>query len=222
VQSSSGALQRGDRLRQRIEVGARAAAHITAQGATAVHAAALDGAEETVSLRVGAGGCLEYMPEPRVLFPDAELTNTLDLDCAPDGIALISDAFTWHDPRGAGRLPRRLRATTAIRIGGGDAVAIDSMELDDFAAPRCGFAAFGGLMIVAPGRLAPALVDALNPAIAGLDGLYGAASALPGDIGVSVRLAGRDLRALRAGVALAWEWSRTALFDAPPVRSRKD
>ncbi len=221
VQSSSGALQRGDRLTQRIAVEAQAAAHVTTQGATAVHEGAQDRAEETVWLNVARQGVLEYMPEPRVLFAGAELRSALHLDCAEDGVALIADAFSWHDPQARGRFPRRLFASTAIRIAGGEPVVIERMDVRAFAAAG-DYAAFGGLAVVAPGRLSAAFADGLNPALARLDGLYAAASVLPADAGTLIRFAGRDLRALRAGVALAWEAARMALFDASPGRRRKD
>ena len=221
VQSSSGALQHADRLRQEIEVGSQAAAHVTTQGATAVHKAAAHGATEAVSLRVGVEACLEYLPEPRVLFPDSELTSTIELDCAPDAIALIGDAFSWHDPEGLGRAPRRISSTFAVRVGGAEPIAIDSLRLDDFGALGRDYVAFGALTVVAP-ACDPCWADSLASALDNVDALYAAVSRMPGGTGVSIRLAGADMRAVRSGLGLAWGASRKAFFGEAPGRRRKE
>jgi urease accessory protein len=223
VQSSGAALQRGDRLRQSIGVGESAAAHVTTQGAQAAHAAKDERiAEETVSLHVARGGYLEYLPEPRILFPGADVLCQLDLDCAADGVALISDAFAWHDPEGMQRTPRRLRSTMTLRIDGGRAAAIERTDISRFAPRLGGFAAFGTMALVAPGRIDSGACADVNAALGRIEGLYAAASLLPGAIGVGLRFAGRDLRAVRAGLHLGWSWSRTLLSGAPPPGRRKE
>ena len=223
VQSSSGALQRGDRLRQRIFVGANAAAHVTTQGAQAVHAAA-GGlvAEEATALEVAAGGYLEYLPEARVLFPGADLISSVDVDCAREGVVLVGDAFTCHDPERAGRWPDRYRLSTRIRIAGGPAVSIDRADIADFAPRGSAFAAFGGMALAAPERGVAEAIARLNRALGEVGGLYAAASALPGDIGVGVRFAGRELRDVRVGLRLAWRYFRTHLTGAAPDERRRD
>ena len=223
VQSSGAALQRGDRLRQRIGVGEGAAAHVTTQGAQAVHAAADDGrgAEETVALHVASGGYLEYLPEPRVLFPDADLASHLDVDCSGKGLALVADAFAWHDPEGAGRTPRRLRSTMTIRIDGGEAACVDRAEVTHFAPQGADYVAFGVMALIAPERVAPTACGELNAAFSGIDGLYAAASPLPGSVGLGCRFAGRDLRALRAGFAATWRWSRLWATGVAPAARRR-
>jgi len=89
VQSSGGPIHGGDRLTQRVHVGAGAAVHLTTQGATAVHRAH-EGftTSERVELRVAVGGWLEYLPQPRILFPDAAMRTTIDLDM--DAVATAS------------------------------------------------------------------------------------------------------------------------------------
>jgi urease accessory protein UreH len=119
VQSSAGALHGEDRLSQRLAVGENAAAHVTTPGASPVHRAN-PGVEsrENVTLRAAAGACLEYLPEPRILYPDAALEQTVDIDCSEGGSVLTADAFTVHDPSGAGHSFRRFRSSTTLRCDG--------------------------------------------------------------------------------------------------------
>jgi hypothetical protein len=59
------------------------------------------------------------------------------------------------------------------------------------------------------------LAVAITRSLASVPGLYGAGSVLPDDAGVAVRLAGRDLRSVRAGGGLARDAFRVILFGSP-------
>jgi urease accessory protein len=224
VQTSSGALHGEDRLSQWFEVGENAAAHITTQGASAVHRAS-GGLEsrDSARLSVAQGGFLEYLPEPRILFPGAALEQTLEIECAPGGTALVCDAFTIHDIGCRGCGFRRFRSATILRCGG-DPVLVDRMDIDGLIAGKsASFRAFASLVVAAPGwsaAVAP-LADELSASLASLPGLYGAASLLPAEAGMGVRLAGRELRNVRAGIATIWFGVRSALYGAPPDSRRK-
>ena len=216
VQTSGGAVLGKDRLVQRICVGRDAAVHIKTQAATAVYRAPPGlVTHEAVSLRVAEGGMLQYLPEPRILFPDAALIQTIDLDCAPGGTAIVSDAFTVHDPTGAGRSFRLFESTMTLRRSGADPAMIDRMQiagLDPRQLRR--HSAFGTLVAVTSlpaSTLEPMALD-LSAQLAGVPGLFAAASLLPADLGVGLRFAGTDLRSLRAGIELALTALRSHLF----------
>jgi urease accessory protein len=207
VQTSSGAMHGGDRLVQRISVGRDAAVHIKTQGAAAVHRAPPGlVTHESVSLRVAEGGILQYLPEPRILFPDAALAQTIDLDCAPGGTAIVSDAFTVHDPVGAGRGFRGLESTMTLRQGGAEPAMIDRMQITGLTARELRRQiAFGTLAVVTPlpaTALEPLALD-LSAQLVSIPSLYSAASLLPGELGIGLRFVARDLRGLRAGLDLA-------------------
>ncbi len=217
LQTSSSALLGEDRLRQRLVLGQGSAVHLTTQGATAVHRAGLGQiAEESVCLSVGADAYLEYLPQPRILFPDAALSQSIEVDVAAGGVATISDAFTVHDPSGAGSSFRRLQSAITVRFDTDEPVVIDRLDIATALHPRA--TAFASIMLLTRG---PVPVDqtqalALSAALAELPHLYGAASLLPGDAGIGVRLAARDLRAVRLGLDLCrTAFRRHATGDAP-------
>lgn len=220
VQTSGGAVLGKDRLVQRISVGRNAAVHLKTQGATAVHRAPPGlVTHEAVSLRVAEGGILQYLPEPRILFPDAALAQTIDLDCAPGGTAIVWDAFTVHDPAGAGRSFRSLESTMTLRRSGSEPAMIDRTLVAGLVPRQLRrHTAFGNLVVVTslPAEaLEPMALD-LSAQLAGVPDLYAAASLLPGELGLGLRFAGRGLRSLRAGIELALASLRSRLFGRTP------
>jgi len=226
VQSSSGAVQGDDHLRQIVRVGARAAAHVTTQGAGPVHRATPgSSASETVTIAVEDGGYLEYLPEPRLLFPGADFEQKAELSCARTGALLFCDAFTTKGPDSCHDDFRRFRSTITLRVGDDRLVAIDRTDIRGLGARADGVKAFATMILAAPGRLEAGaeLAATLNQDFQSLRDLYAAASPLPGDsTGIAVRLAGCDLRAVRSGIAAAWSSIRQGLFGKTPPSRRKD
>jgi urease accessory protein len=223
VQTSSGAVHGEDRLVQRLRLGEGSAAHVTTQGATAVHRANPGvTTREAVSLSVAPHAFLEYLPEPRILFPDSALNQTIDVDCVTGATAIFSDAFTLHDPEHGTRCFRQLESTTTILVDGSGPVMIDRLNITN-PGRQSRHTAFGTILMVAP-QQTPAferLALELSTSLGVVAGLYAAASLLPASAGVGVRLAGRDLRSLRAGLQLSWIAFRQHLHGSPPASRRK-
>lgn len=220
VQTSSGAIHGEDRLVQRVSVGSGAAVHLKTQGATAVHRAPPGLlTHEAVCLRVAEGGILQYLPEPRILFPHAALAQTIDLDCAPGGTAIVSDAFTVHDPIGAGRNFRSLESTMTLRRSGAEPAMIDRVQIAGLVPRQLRrHTAFGTLVVVTslPAEaLEPITLD-LSAHLAGVPDLYAAASLLPGELGLGLRFASSSLRSLRAGIDLALASLRSRVLGQAP------
>lgn len=221
LQTSSSAIHGEDLLRQRLHLGAGAAVHLATQGATAIHRAHLGmTSREAVNLTVGADALLEYLPEPRILFPGAALHQTIDLDCAPTATAILSDAFTLHDPEGTARGFRQFDSTMTLRFSGGEPVLVDRLDISHFGrGPTLQFSAFGSMVMVLPlpGEQLETLALELSTALGETPGVYAAASVLPASAGIGIRLAGRDLRALRAGLELGWMRFRVQVSGGPPA-----
>ncbi len=223
LQSVSGAIQAGDAILQRIHVEPGAQAHVTTQGATSVYRAPAGlNATEDVRLTVGAAGWLEYLPEPKILFPDASLSQTMRAELAEDAALVISDCFAVHRLGEADRSFRHL--TSEVRIGrpDGRVVVFDRLDIDglpDRRGRRPRHQAYGTLMVAAP-CAAPVLrplCAAITERLTDTEGLYGAASPLPDDAGFSVRVAARDGRLLRQGLAIGWTAARQHLCGRNPT-----
>ncbi|WP_181702440.1 urease accessory protein UreD [Chthonobacter albigriseus] len=236
VQSASGAILGEDRLVQRITVGAGANAHITTQAAMAVHRMPAGMiAEESIAIDVAAGALAEYLPAPRILFPDAALRQRLILTVDPAATAVVADGFVAHDPdatsaEAVGGLPRAHRhfrlyaGEIEIRRPDGALLAVDRFEL---AAPgnRFGRAAslraHGSLIVATPGSTEShaALAAALDASLLDIDCLA-AATLLPRGAGVALRIAATDGARLRAATTAAWTAARLILTGSAPSRRR--
>ncbi|MBP5858425.1 urease accessory protein UreD [Marivibrio halodurans] len=132
LQSSSGGLYGDDDLTLDIWAEAGAAAQITTQASTIVHAARGGVTRQTVRLRADSGALLEYLPDPVILFPGADIAARVEARVAPGAVAMLSDSFLAHDPDGADA--RFLRFENAIVIHRG-AVVEDGWAEDGAAAP---------------------------------------------------------------------------------------
>jgi len=224
LQSASGAIVAGDRIAHRIEAGPGAALHVTSQAATAVHAMPLGmWAEDSGELIVGEHAFVELLPEPRVLFPRAELVQRLAVDIDGSAVAIVGDGFLSHDPSGRGEPFRRFAAETIVRDGAGRVLAVDRFDVSGSATEGSERPAHGWLTVLcAPARLdVETAIEALDSALTPIACLYAGASPLPNAAGIAVRLAARDGEALRLGLRAAWVSARRLLTGSPPPSRRK-
>jgi urease accessory protein len=228
VQTVSGAIQGDDRLLQRLHVGPGAAAHVTTQGATAVYRASPNlSATDDVELSVGDDALLEYLPEPRILFPESSLSQQATLRVAASGVAILSDGFVLHDPAGAGRSFRHFASQTVIERPDGGVLAADRLELDGMprrSGRRARYAAYGTMIVVAcdRGDSFAGLCEAISVRVALVPHVYAGMSCLPHGSGVSLRVAATDGRHLRAGLEAGWHAARRHLFGTDPAPRRKE
>ncbi len=194
LQSASGGLYAGDDLSLALHVGRAAAAHVTTQSATIVHACRTAPARLTLTATVEPDGFLALLPDPLVLFPDADITTRTDLTLHEGAQVILADAASLHDPSGEDRPFRHFHGATTIRDATGairlsDRGGIDGASLHG-AAVLGPWRAWGLLLVLAPAPLLPdpATVEAATEAAGCLAG----ASAAPGGLGLAVRLLGPD------------------------------
>jgi urease accessory protein len=225
LQSASGTILAGDRLALHIAAGPGAAAHVTTPAATTVHRMP-DGeiAKERVDLTIGPGALLEFMPEPRILFPDAALVQDLRLVVDAKGTVVVADGFLTHDPQERNSRFRRLCSTIEIARPDRTVLAVDRFDIDGrgqlLGASR--FVCHGIVLVVGPFARdeLSTLAAAVASAVAALGGSYAATSILPSECGISLRLACSSGAMLQAATNAAWTAIRCRLTGSPPGRRR--
>ena len=227
LQSVSGGIYADDRLRMSVDLGPGAAAQVTTQASTIVHAAAEGAAEQTVRLVAGADSTLEYLPDPMILFPAAALTTRLSVTLGEGASVIVTDAFLDHDPAGAGRVFTRLASETRFERPDGTLLAADRFEIDGPAIARGepgimgAGRAQGTVFALTPGAAPAALAEALRAALEPVAGLYAGASVLPGEGGAWARMLAPDGATLTAGLRAAWVGLRRLLTGQDPLIRRK-
>ncbi|PSP82302.1 urease accessory protein UreD [Halobacteriales archaeon QS_1_68_17] len=226
VQSPTGGVAQGDRHDVTVAVGPEAVAHVSTGSSTKVQSMDRNYARAETTLSVGAGGHLDYVPEPTILHADARYCRETSLHLAPGATAVLSEVVV------PGRLARGERFDFERYFSRVTAESADGRLLEDTAhlAPADGdptapgvlgeFAVFGTTFVVAPDRDTAAMSDALHGVVAPGDARAGATE-LPNGAGVAVRALGDRAETVRATFHDAWNHARQALLDAPAPSGRK-
>jgi urease accessory protein len=215
LQSASGGLFQGDRLTLEVSVGEGAAAHVTTQSATKVHSMERDRAVQATRLSVEAGGHLELLADASILFPDCHVETATTVTLGEGASAILAESFLWHDPKG-GDAPRFALMAATVEASGADGrlLMLDRYRIelpeDDEASRAFWHAnkAQGSLYAFGKPAGGEPLIDGLHAALAGLEGAYAGASALPNEAGAYVRVLAADGSVVRAAQERAWRAAR--------------
>jgi urease accessory protein len=224
LQSVSGGLYQSDDVHMTIEAAADTFSQVTTQAGTIVHGMPLGTAEQGVRIEAAAGSFFEYLPDPLILFPTSILRNRVEIIAAEGATVVATEGFSQHDPKAAGRRFNRFANEIVVRRPGGPPLALeryaiqgDQFENGEISAP---WPAQGSFVVITPAD-AEAVGQAIHEALEGMPGVYAGASALPGGIGVSVRILACDGRALRLATNAAWVAFREVIIGRePPVRRK--
>ena len=226
LQSSSGGLYRGDQLTLDIEVGEKAAVHLTTQAGTVVHHTREGQSSQETLLRLETGSYCEHLPDPLILFSGADLYTRTRAVVAADATLILADAFCTHDPEGDNAPFKRLRNELRIERDTGEILAIDRFNIEGTTFQHANSALQGAqrnhgtLVVITPEDVQPVL-NALRHSIISIPGVFGGVSALPQECGLWCRFLADDGIALNAAIHRAWVAIRTALVGKPPVARRK-
>lgn len=219
LQSLGAGLLQGDRLAMAIAVQPGAEAHVTTQGSSVVHTMAREGARQDAALVVGEGGSLEYLLRPMILFPQADVTTTLEIVLHEGANVIWCDGYLTHDPHMQDGHFKRLVTETALRDGSGALLALDRFEIDGSVMSEsgvmAGFAVHASIGIAGP-DVDEELAVLWREALATADGVYGGVSSLPGAVGLFCRLLARDGVALRGATLALWRAMRMRRFGVEP------
>lgn len=199
--NTSGGLTGGDRLAYALELAAGVRATATTQTAERAYRAAEGVATMEVSMRLGAGAWLDWLPQETILFDRAALERDTRIELGADAGCLICEAVVlgraaMHETLRATHLRDRRQISRAGRPVLVDAVRLDDAALTSGAAALGGARAFASLAMVAQNAQ-----DALAAVRAVLDepGSRAAASGLDGRL--QIRILAQDGWPLRRQIA---------------------
>lgn len=182
--NTAGGLTGGDRLDYALTLADGLTAVATTQTAERAYAAGAGCAEVEVSLKVGAGGWLDWLPQETILFDGAALDRRVTLDLGPGaGCLFLETVVLGRHAMGETVQGLRLRDHRLVTRQGvplwSEPMALDSRALSRAAGPAIlgGARAMATLALVHPGvaDLLPALRATLDE-----EGVEAAASAFDG------------------------------------------
>jgi len=211
----------GDELRLTVRAGEGAHALLTTPGAGKWYRSAGRFARQEVHLDVGAGACVEWLPQENIVFDGALASLAWSATLAADarlvawdiaclGRTASGEKFATGECRLDARVTREGRPLWIERgvVGAGSAVMHSPAGL-------AGFPVFGTLAVIAP-EIAPEWITAAR-ACGPADTTF-AATALPGIL--LVRYRGDSTEAARKHFTAVWHCLRRAVTGREPVEPR--
>lgn len=192
VQSATSGLISGERLRQRIVVRDGGRVRLVGQGAMPVQKAkSREGSAEQLCLKVEANSRLEFVSEPRLLFPDSSFSQFTKVSVDSTSCVVLVDAVVRHPDPG---LVTYLSETTLEFDG--EVAAVERMGFESVGEHHFGASA----LILAVGEYVQELdwrswLDRHDSPSS-----YGAVSPLRRCPGTSVRVVADDGRHLRVAI----------------------
>jgi len=226
VASPGGGVLQGDRLEMSVAVEPGARLHVDTSSATRLYRMPSREARSEVRLRVGAGACLELVPDPYLPYAGARFRQETSAVVDETGVLLLGEVVAaGRTARGEELRYDLFESTLEVRRPSGALVYRDATRLapgEGLEVPGLlgrGRPALGSLHVVAAGFDPGTLADALERAAPA--GAYWGASELPNGGGAWARVLATDVGTAAAAVAAGWCAARLALLGAEPPRSRR-
>ena len=97
TQSSSGGLYTKDKLNMKLHLKENIKTHLTTQASTIVHKNTNGPTLLKTTILCDRNSFFEYMPEPLILLPGAELTTSTKITASNSSIIMFLESFLTHD-----------------------------------------------------------------------------------------------------------------------------
>ncbi len=232
LQSSAGGIFAHDRLSCEFHALPGSQSHITTQSSTIVHRMDEGDARHCVTIRADENSFIEYLPDPMILFPGANIYSGAVVQLHPSATVIMADAFMHHAPATAEPVVRRESFTeyyneTRVESPDGTLLCLDRYRVSgaQFGSGQSGVmgknATQGTFVLLNRSHSTTGLGASIRGFLeSGFSG-YAGLSSLPNGCGIWVRLVARDTFVLRSAILKLWEVTRQALLGERPNRRKK-
>ena len=233
VQTPAGGLIQGDRAELRFSLDAGAQVHVTNQAAEKIHTMTANCALQRVGFSLGPGAYAEYCPEPLILFPGARFGQALRIELAA-GASFLGTEIVLSRAAADGATFAALSTSLSVldaerRVLIRDhSLALPGRHPLDGPGVLAGCHVWGQAFLVGPDipaawahELQADLADLADlPAEAETGTVWGV-SVLPQERGISVKVVGSEVPAVRRLLFSAWHWLRLRHRGVPAPRFPK-
>jgi len=234
LSNPTGGIFQGDDHRISVTVDAGAAAHVSTQGATRVHAMPLGLAKQLISLEVAPGGYLEYLPDPLIPYQDSDFQQRTSISVKPGGILVFWDVMT-PGRLAMGEAFQYRRMASHLEVLGEDRLPkyIDSFEiipsrrnpLLEYVAgpmvPERRAYTLGSMLIIAEERDLGQLRRELQETTAANKRVPAGVTCLPGQGALGIRALGRECDEVQEILKRCWAKARLHLLGVGIPDPRK-
>jgi urease accessory protein len=234
LQSSSGGLYRGDHLKLDATLEENTQLHLTTQAGTIVHHTRGQEAKQSINLRLEKNSYCEYLPDPTVLFSGAAFCSDIHVEMAENSRLMLSDSFSWHDPRYKKRPADSLadqafeqyHSNIEIYNERGQVMVLDRFRLkgDVALSNNCGihgpYQSQGSILLIQE-ESTEKFLEPLRRMFGGFSKSYAGASLLPNKSGLIIRFLAEDGIELQRILEHSWIVLREQMFGCTPMRRRK-
>ena len=223
----TGGILGGDRLETEVVLGAGAHVVLSTPSATRVYRSPGPPAIQRITLTLGPGAVLEWLPDHLIPSPGARLRQATEISMAPGATLLFWDAWaTGRAARGEAWGFDLLDTALSARDPDGllvreRAVLAGDGRLDGLGGTE-GIGYVATLLLLGPDRPGwPGLADALHAALASVapEARAGVTTLARG--GLLVRVLAPRAPALLGALAALWAPARRTLLELPPLQLRK-
>jgi len=172
--NTAGGIAGGDHFDLDVEVGAKARLVVTGAAAEKIYRSLGPEAAIDLRLRVGANGMLCWLPQETILFDQARLRRTIDVDLSPDATLILVEALVFgraamRESVRTGRVLDRWRVRIAGTLRLAETLQLDGGIAERLAEPAvaAGGAAIASMVIVPADDEKVAALEALRPRFRG-------------------------------------------------------
>lgn len=223
VQTPAGGLIQGDRAELRFGLDAGAQVHVTTQAAEKIHTMTANCALQRVGFSLGPGAYAEYCPEPLILFPGARFGQALRIELAA-GASFLGTEIVLSRAAADGATFEAF--STSLTVVDADrrvfirdhGLALPAQLPLDGPGVLAGYHVWGQAFLVGPDIPAD-WVRELQAAPE--TGTAWGVSLMPHERGISVKVVGSEVHAVRRLLFSAWHWLRLRHRGVPAPRFPK-
>src|SRR5262245_19412857 len=150
--------------------------HCTSQASTIVHSMSDGDARHRVVIDIEKDSFVEYMPDPVILFPDANFSSRVAISITLSGELILCDTILFHDPLEKNGAFHQLKSELIVNDEAGTLLACDRFLVSGTTflsqSPGiCGsYPAFGSVFFISRSSHKESMIDAIR---SGLDRLSG-------------------------------------------------
>ena len=227
VQSCAGGIFSGDQLRVRVCAQPHSQVHLTSQASTVIHRMTGSNAVLDTSVQLGEGALVEYLPDPVILFPEADLTSRFSLQLNERSVAIFSDSFLMYDPYHQGKYFSNFTNETSVYNADNELLCRDRTSVSglEVAEQNIGIigtkTAVGTFYYLHSGQDVDRMHEKLSDSIEDVSTAYVGVSTLPSEVGIWARIIASEVADLRHVMEYLWHAAREDATGHRPSKRKK-